>query len=282
MNSTVTFEHEISSLGLVSSPVARSYRRKGETATTEITSLVVKIIKPPSERFTNDISTVRAREETMANLRLLFSYFLYSLERNIYLSDEIKIKTLLDNQINISWIETIEKSYPEVIELSNKLKSNEKLTRIDKWNLNEIVEASGWNKEDIVEDLKNLDVDPSEREERYWNLFKKYYIESKKLKDVGDNTQAAEKLWGSITALIKAYAANKGMIIEHWSRGKLDRFVANNVGGHLKEKFEDLLTYGSELHEHFYEGRLPQEKFEKRWNQCVELIEEIKRYIKED
>jgi len=166
--------------------------------------------------------------------------------------------------------------YPEVLELSKKIKCNEKLTKTDEWNLNEIVEASGWDKEDIVEDLKNLDVDPSEREERYWDLFEKYYKEAKELKDKGDDVQASEKLWGTITTLVKAYTAKKGILVEHWSKRKLSRVVANNVEDRLREKLEDLLTYGNELHEHFYERSLPPKTFERRWNQCVELIEDIK------
>ncbi len=171
---------------------------------------------------------------------------------------------------------TVKREYPEVVELSRKLKGGGELTEGERWNLNEIVEASGWSREDVEEDLRNLDVDPSEREEEYWSIFKKYYREAVELRNKGDDLQAAEKMWGAITALVKAYAARKHLLIEHWSRRKLDKFVANNVEEELRSLFEDLLTYGGELHEHFYEKRLPPAKFSKRWKQCEKLIEEIK------
>ena len=175
---------------------------------------------------------------------------------------------------------SIEEEYPEVVELSRKLKNNEELTEADEWNLNEIVEASGWSREDVEEDLKNLDADPKGREERYWSLFKKYYEEAMELKSKGDDLQAAEKMWGAITALIKAYAARKRILVEYWSRGKLNHFVANNAEAKLRRPLEDLLTYGEELHEHFYEEKLPPTKLNRRWKQCTELIKEIEAEMK--
>jgi len=279
VNSTAVFEYETyetSALEYLTEHRRYKTTKEAETATTEIISpeIILSAIKEIIEKILSVI-----------DVNMVVRAFEKSIMDNLYLLNEVKIKLEPFEEIYQeffevpNWIKTVEKSYPEVIKLSRKLKSDEELTRIDKWNLNEIVKASGWNKEDIIEDLKNLDVDPSEREERYWNLFEKYYQEAKDLKNKGDDLQAAEKLWGGITALIKAYAAKKGIIVEHWSRGKLDRFVANNVEEHLKEKFEDLLTYGTELHEHFYEKRLPRRKFERRWNQCVNLIEEIKNMI---
>ena len=177
-------------------------------------------------------------------------------------------------------IDELEKEFPEIVKLSEKLKRRERRTKTDEWNLNEIREGSGWDEEDIKEELINLDKDPTEREERYWGLFRKYYDDAKRLKEEGDDVQAAEKLWGAITALVKAYVSGKGVYVAHWSHKKIDEVVANNVEGRLKRKFYDLLTYGHELHEHFYERRLPPEKFELRWDQCVELIEKILKIIK--
>jgi len=50
---------------------------------------------------------------------------------------------------------------------------------------------------------------------RYRMLFEKYLEEAKRRKEAGDTEQAGEKLWGAITALIKLYAAKKGVPIVH-------------------------------------------------------------------
>jgi len=47
--------------------------------------------------------------------------------------------------------------------------------------------------EDVAEDLRVLRVDPSERVERYRELFEEYYRKSVKLKE-GNTRQAEEKL----------------------------------------------------------------------------------------
>lgn len=238
--------------------------KKIETATTDIFSSeeierkISKILERAIEEL-GDIIALRGIIEKIVNTTIEFEPF----------------ECTYSELEPLDWIKIVEKEYPEAIELSKKLKSNKELTKIDEWNLNEITEASGWDKEDVIEDLKNLDVNPSKRVEIYKSLFKKYYNEAKELERRGDTVQAAEKLWGAITALIKAYAAKKGILVEHWSKSKLNRVVENNVEEHLREKFEDLLTYGNELHEHFYEKRLPPKRFERRWNQCVKLIEDV-------
>lgn len=257
--------YDTSALALTYSEVSYKRAKRQETSTTDIILLEDVFIKN-IRTFVERVMSILTIEDIARAIEKAISDF--------YLFDEIRLEGI--EPLPLEWTR---RRYPEIIELSRKLKNNEELTKIDEWNLNEIVRASGWNKNDIMEDLINIDVDPSEREEEYWNLFEKYYKEAGELKSKGDDLQAAEKLWGVITALVKAYAAKKGVIVEHWSRGRLDRFVANNVEKDLKEKFEDLLTYGSELHEHFYEKRLPREKFERRWNQCVELIKEIRASI---
>ena len=60
-------------------------------------------------------------------------------------------------------------------------------------------------------------------------LFQKYYSEAHRLLEQGDYTQAAEKLWGAATALIKLHAALRGVFIAAWSHGKLYNYVTHNV-----------------------------------------------------
>jgi len=178
-----------------------------------------------------------------------------------------------------AWIIDLKRLYPEIVRLYGRLKSGEKLAKTDEWNLNEIMEATGWEKDDIVKDLKELEVNPKERESLYLYLFDKYYKEACELKEKGFeeySVQAAEKLWGAITAFMKAYAARKEVIVVHWSRRKFDKFVENNVEADKRQLFYDLLNNGHLLHEHFYEKSLSEGNFNSIWQKCCELIDKLK------
>lgn len=115
---------------------------------------------------------------------------------------------------------------------------------------------------------------PSKRVERYRDLLEKYLEEAKKLAEKGDTRHAAEKLWGAILALVKMYATMKNVPRVHWSRGKIERFIENNVEKDLRQQFIELLDKGSALHEHFYEGHMARKTFVERWSRALELIEQ--------
>jgi len=51
----------------------------------------------------------------------------------------------------------------------------------------------------VIEEFKSLDVDPSERVERYRSLFETYYKEALAHRERGDTRQAGEKMWGAMT-----------------------------------------------------------------------------------
>lgn len=176
-------------------------------------------------------------------------------------------------------MDELKKEYPEIVKLHDKLLRKEPFDRRDEWNLKELCEATGWDKDDVKEELANIDKDPVEREKVYADLFSKYYDGARRLKEKGDDVQASEKLWGAITALVKVYSCKKGVFVAHWGRGKLHKFVEENVEEAFREKFSDLLTFGGELHEHFFERHLPRRKFDRRWNQCIRLIDELKERV---
>jgi len=83
-------------------------------------------------------------------------------------------------------------------------------------------------------------------------------------------------LWGAITAFIKAYAARKGVLVVHWSKGKLEKFVENNVEANKQSLFHDLLNNGNLLHEHFYEKYLSKGNFNSIWQKCCEFIDKVR------
>ena len=106
-------------------------------------------------------------------------------------------------------------------------------------------------------------------------MFEEYLREAGKLARKGDTRQASEKLWGAVTAVIKFYAAAKGVPVMHWSRGRLDRFVDNNVGEPLRWKLQQLLDTAGRLHEHFYGDNLTPRGFEERYRRVRKLIEDV-------
>jgi hypothetical protein len=169
--------------------------------------------------------------------------------------------------------------WPEIIKIAEKLGRREKLTDRDGMWVEGLVEATGWDRKDVVDELANIAVNPSGRAKRYRELHETYFEEAEKLKEKGDFRQAGEKLWGAVTALIKHYAAIKNVFIPHWSRGKIDNFIANNVEEKYKELFRNLLDNAEALHENFYEGDLSEKAFEERWGKTLKLLEEAGKIV---
>ena len=173
------------------------------------------------------------------------------------------------------------REWPEVVTISLKLVRGEELGEPEKRWLNELAEATGWSVNDVVEELSNLDADPSERVERYKQLFEQYLDEALRLKEAEDTRQAAEKLWGAALALIKLYASIKGVAVIHWSRGRIERFITNNVERRIRSDFRNLIDKASTLHEHFYEDFLDKRTFDERWEEALEQLERVRRVVYE-
>jgi len=178
--------------------------------------------------------------------------------------------------------EILRREWPEIFEIAAKLRRGEELGASDKVWVEELSRVTGWSERDMTEDLRHIDDDPSARVERYRELFEIYFREALEFKKRGDMLQAAEKIWGAVTALVKLYAALKGVAVIHWSRGKLESFVTNNVETRHKKLFRDLLDRGRVMHEYFYEANLDPETFEERWSELVELLERAKKIVLEN
>jgi hypothetical protein len=87
--------------------------------------------------------------------------------------------------------------FPEMASLAIKLSSGESLSEHDKFLLKELSEATGWGIDEIIEELKRIDANPSERVKKYRELFERLYKEAVELVEK-DTVQAAEKLWGRL------------------------------------------------------------------------------------
>lgn len=171
------------------------------------------------------------------------------------------------------------REWPEVAALHNKIISKEELDKHDKLWISEIAEATGWDEEDVIEEVMNLGADPSERVKNYKTLYEKYLREASNLKEKGELEQAGEKLWGATVALIKYYASIKGLFISHWSRSKLDSFITSNVEQQYREMFRAALDKAQAFHEYFYEGVPDKRTFEERWSDTIKHIEQLLKKI---
>jgi hypothetical protein len=169
--------------------------------------------------------------------------------------------------------------WPEVMKIAGKLSLGEKLTEKDELWINELVEATGWDRDTVIDELININMDPSERVRKYREIHEEYFKNAKELKEKGDTKQAGEKLWGAATALIKLYAAIKGIPILYWSRGRLERFITNNVEEKYKALFRSLLDKTQVFHEYFYEAHLDDKTFKERWEEAVKLLERAREFI---
>jgi len=170
--------------------------------------------------------------------------------------------------------------WPEIGLVAKKLFKGEELNERDEGWLREVSEVTGWELNDVIDDLKNINRDPIERVEKYYSLYTEYLEKAKNYYELNDFKQAGEKLYGAVLALIKYYAAIKGMALVHWSIGKIQRFVINNVKNELRELFIDLLDNTHQLHEHFYEAHLDEQIFKWRWSRALKLLERIHDLIK--
>jgi len=168
--------------------------------------------------------------------------------------------------------------FPELFPLVEKLIEEKPLDETDEANLRELVGATGWSVDDVVDDLRNGWVDPLGRVDRYREMFERYFSEALELVD-RDSWQAAGRLWGAVTALVKLHASLKGAFVAGWDHGGLYNYVTRNVEEEHRELFYGLLMTGRELHRYFYEGDLDEDTFTYFWKRAVKLLGEAREVV---
>lgn len=232
-----------------------------------ITTEILEDVSVPTEKLDSRVAismiTISALDNTLRGI--------------IVEGGEAKIR--VEQSSTLRTLDILAYEWPEIANIVMKLIKNQKLSSKDEQWINEIAEVTGWRKSDIIDDLMNINAHPSERVKRYRKIFEEYYEEALKLKEKGNTRQASEKLWGATTALVKLYAAIKGIPIMHWSRGKIESFITDNVETKYRKLFRDLLDKAQILHEHFYEGCLDSKTFEERWNEAIEPLEKVKKIV---
>ena len=94
-----------------------------------------------------------------------------------------------------------------------------------------------------------------EREDQYHKLSDKYLEDAEALLREGDYVQASEKFWGAAALMVKTVAAEKGVEIR--SHIQIRRFVSRLRNERDEPDLNLLFGVAADLHQNFYEDRLP-------------------------
>lgn len=139
--------------------------------------------------------------------------------------------------------------------------------------------AGGRDVEEFIIDLIVRELDPPRRVEVYLRLHEDYLRSAEELYSKGNLTQAGEKYWGAVTALLNAIAELRGGW-EHYSHRDYDVIV-----GRLYKEINDKsilidFSMAERLHANFYHNFMGKEEFEVHRQAALELIERLRAVIK--
>ena len=130
----------------------------------------------------------------------------------------------------------------------------------------------------FIADLIAGRLDPSRRVEVYLKLSEDYLRSGEELYSKGDLTQAGEKYWGAVAALLNAIGELRGW--DHYSHRDYDVIIDKLYEEtHDKSLLIDF-SMAERLHANFYHGFMSREVFDAHRQAILELIEKLKRLIK--
>jgi len=184
-------------------------------------------------------------------------------------------------QRELTYISALLRSeFPEILDLTLKVRSGEPLSNDDMLWLKALARVAGWSVEDIVDEMKNLHRKPSEKAERYKELFEKLYREAVNLLEE-DSPQVAEKMLGAATALIMLHASLKGIPLLPWARDKLYSYAAYSVEIEHRETFKDLIRAVEPMYTYNLERELTPEALREYRRDALRLIEKAREIVYE-
>lgn len=139
--------------------------------------------------------------------------------------------------------------------------------------------ANGRDIEEFIADLIAERLDPPRRVELYLKLHEDYLREAEDLYSRGDLTQAGEKYWGAVTALLNAIGELRNW--DHYSHRDY-----NVIIGRLYKETNDksiLVNFRmvEGLHTNFYHNFMSREEFEIHRQTALDFIERLKAIVKE-
>lgn len=143
--------------------------------------------------------------------------------------------------------------------------------------LAELARRKGVSIEELLVEIVLAGLDPGTRIEIYLKMSDKYLREAEELHQKGELTQAGEKYWGSVVALLKAIAEARDR--RHYSHRDIRELVSDLVE---ETKDRDLAigySAAERLHANFYEDFMRPTDFEFIRAVVLELIEGLKRIV---
>ncbi len=145
--------------------------------------------------------------------------------------------------------------------------------------LRELAEKLGTTPELLLAGLLAEKLDPETRVEAYRELFEKYMREAEELYERGDYTQAGEKLWGAVTALLNIIGELEGK--PHYRHSDYWEIVEDIAEVTGDPEYSTLFGLAERLHENFHHGFMAPESFHAHWEGAKRLVEKLRRYLRE-
>ena len=136
-----------------------------------------------------------------------------------------------------------------------------------------VAKRKGKTVDGLILEYVAKDVDPGVRIEVYMKLHERYLREAEELYASGDLTQAGEKYWGAVTALINAIAERRGW--SHYSHRDYAE-VIERLSEELKEPLGRLFASVERLHANYYHNFLTKVNFDAHREDALKLIRRLK------
>ncbi|MFZ8858446.1 MAG: PaREP1 family protein [Candidatus Caldarchaeales archaeon] len=136
-----------------------------------------------------------------------------------------------------------------------------------------VAKRKGKTVDGLILEYVAKDVDPGVRIEVYMKLHERYLREAEELYASGDLTQAGEKYWGAVTALINAIAERRG-----WSYYSHRDYaeVIERLSEELKEPLGRLFASVERLHANYYHNFLTKVNFDAHREDAIKLMQLLK------
>ncbi|ABW01142.1 PaREP1 family protein [Caldivirga maquilingensis] len=134
--------------------------------------------------------------------------------------------------------------------------------------------AGGRDVEAFIIDLIAERLDPPHRVKLYLSLHEDYLKSAEELYAKGDLTQAGEKYWGAVTALLNAIAESRSW--EHYSHRDYDIIIEELYKETNDKSILVNFSMAERLHANFYHNFMSKEGFEAHREAVLNLVNRLR------
>lgn len=138
-------------------------------------------------------------------------------------------------------------------------------------------EEKGLSPDEYIILLMENELNVEERERLYLVLHEKYLSEAEEYAGKGDITQACEKYWGSVTALLNTIAVRRGW--RHYSHRDYSEIVERLSGETGDLELPKLFAVAERLHANYYHGFIRAETFPAYRESVKRIVGKLKRLL---